>query len=275
MSLIQSIILGLIQGLTEFLPVSSSGHLIFIPKLFGWAEQGIDFDLIVHLGTLMALVIYFRKKLWQIFLAFFGLQNKMNEDSRLKIKDYRKLGWLIILATIPAGVAGLLFNDKIDSLYANSAKVIGLSFIVWGVVLYFADLYSQKHSSILILEKINWKNSLFIGFMQAIALIPGTSRSGITMTAGMFSKFSKKVAAEFSFLISVPIIALAGLSGLRHLAKTGFTHVGLMPLIVGFLVSFLSGLVAVWFLLKIIQKWSFKPFVIYRIIVGLIILFFL
>ncbi len=273
MSVVQAIVLGLVQGLTEFLPISSSGHLIFIPKLFGWANQGVDFDVIVHLGTLLALVIYFREKLWLMFKAFFSKKVALKED--------RKLAWLIILATIPAGLAGLFLENKINNLYSHSISIIGFSFIFWGIVLWIADWFAdscEKSKDPKIQKSINeigWKKSIFIGCAQVLALIPGTSRSGITMTAGLFAKLNKKTTAEFSFLVSVPIIALAGLSGLWHLAKIGFNTVGLVPLSIGFITSAVSGLLGVWVLLKIIQKWSFKPFVIYRIIIGLIILFLL
>lgn len=267
MTIIQALVLGIIQGLTEFLPVSSSGHLIFIPKIFGWPNQGTDFDVIIHLGTLLALVIYFRKKLWFLLKAFFSKSSETKQN--------RKLVWLIILTVLPAGVVGLFLGDKIEKLYSGSALIIGISFIVWGIILGLADKYSAKFANVNSLSQLNWKKSLVVGLAQAVALIPGTSRSGITMTAGMFCKLDKKTAAEFSFLISVPIVALAGLSGLWHLSKTGFETVGLLPLSIGFMASAISGLFAVWSLLKILEKWSFRPFVIYRIIIGLIILFLL
>ncbi|MFA4831453.1 MAG: undecaprenyl-diphosphatase UppP, partial [Patescibacteria group bacterium] len=271
MTLIQSLILGAIQGLTEFLPISSSGHLIFIPKIFGWGDQGLSFDAVVHLGTLVAVVIYFRKKLWGILRAFFHLRITDNPDLRIK----RKIGWLILLTVIPAGLAGWLFGDWIE-MNLRATWIIGVSMIFWGVLLGLADYFSRQHFNTSTLkhlnhstiQHLNWRKAMFIGCAQAVALIPGTSRSGITMTAGLFSKLDKKSAAEFSFLMSVPIIALAGAVELVKLIKMGFGDLSLLVLAVGFVAAAVSGLIAIWGLMKIIQRWSFMPFVVYRILVG-------
>jgi len=276
MSIIQAIVLGIIQGITEFLPVSSSGHLIFLPKLFGWADQGVTFDVIVHLGTLVAVVWYFRKKLWNIFLAVTHLNKKeKTQNPKFEIQNYRKLGWLILLGTIPAGLVAVLFGDIVEE-KLRTPFVIGVSFIVWGIILGLADNIGRlKDWKIKHIEEIHWRNVLFIGCAQAVALIPGTSRSGITMTAGLFSKLTKESAAEFSFLLSVPIIALAGLSGIRDMLGQTAEHIGLFPMFCGFIASMISGLFAIGILMKIIKRWNFTPFVLYRIIVGLLILFFL
>lgn len=275
MTIIQSIVLGVIQGLTEFLPVSSSGHLIFLPKLFGWADQGLGFDVVLHLGSLVAVVVYFRKKLWQMIKAFFSRKPELKSD--------RRLAWLIILSIIPAGVVGLLFNDWIE-MNLRGAEVVAFGLIFWGIVLYVADTYAKKQPSSRAqvegknkktLNQTNWKTSLFVGCAQAIALIPGTSRSGITMTAGLFSKFDKKSAAEFSFLMSVPIIFLAGAKHLFEMLEVGLGGLSMVVLIVGFLSAALSGFFAIWGLMKIIQKYSFTPFVVYRIIVGVLVLLYL
>jgi undecaprenyl-diphosphatase len=266
MDIIQALVLGVIQGITEFLPISSSGHLVFVPKIFGWADQGLGFDVIVHLGSLVAVVIYFRKKIWQMFQAFFSSKEELKTD--------RKLAWLIILSIIPAGVIGLLFNDVIET-NLRSTEVIAFGLIFWGVILWLADKYSQKNLNTKKLEHTTWKQSLFIGCVQAVALIPGTSRSGITMTAGLFSKFDKKSAAEFSFLMSVPIIFLAGMKKTLELFTTGLGDLSSLVLGVGFVSAAISGFVAISGLMKIIQKYSFKPFVIYRIVVGVLILVFL
>ncbi|MFA5813815.1 MAG: undecaprenyl-diphosphate phosphatase [Patescibacteria group bacterium] len=278
MTLIQSLILGAIQGLTEFLPISSSGHLIFIPKIFGWGDQGLSFDAVVHLGTLVAVVIYFRKKLWSIVKDF----RFQISDFRLRFGGSGKLGWMIIITMIPAGVVGLLFGDWIE-INLRAAWIIGVSMIFWGILLGIADYFSRqhlnpstlKHLNHSALQHLNWRKALFIGCAQAIALIPGTSRSGITMTAGLFSKLDKKTAAEFSFLMSVPIIALAGAVELVKLIKMGFGDLSLLVLAVGFAAAAVSGLIAIWGLMKIIQRWSFMPFVVYRILVGVLILIFL
>ncbi|MBI5222384.1 MAG: undecaprenyl-diphosphatase UppP [Candidatus Magasanikbacteria bacterium] len=256
MGILQAGVLGIIQGLTEFLPVSSSGHLIFLPKLFGWADQGLAFDAIIHLGTLIAVVWYFRRRLWDIVAERRGEQ--------------RKLGLLILLTVIPAGVAGLLFGDWIET-HLRGVGVVAFGMIFWGIVLYVAEVKSKKHE-VKSLDVASWKAALFVGCAQAIALVPGTSRSGITMTAGLFSKLDKKSAAEFSFLISVPIIALAGLKSLFDLWRDGFSDLNWLALSVGLVAAALSGLLAIWGLLKMLQKWSFKPFVVYRIVIGILII---
>lgn len=262
----QATILGIIQGITEFLPISSSGHLIFIPKWFGWPDQGLSFDAVVHVGTLLAVVVYFRKRLWNVFLSFFRKGNEY--------QDNRRLGFLLILSIIPAGLAGLFGKDWIEG-NLRSPEIIAYGLIGWGILLGVADWMAKKQMQKKTTEHVGWKETLFIGCAQAIALIPGTSRSGITMTAGLFANLNKKTAAEFSFLMSVPIIALAGGLKIFELIRYGATEVSLLVLCVGFVVSALSGLVAIAGLMKIIEKWSFMPFVVYRIVVGCGILMFL
>lgn len=274
MTVIQSIVLGFIQGLTEFLPVSSSGHLVFLPKIFGWADQGLGFDVVVHLGSLMAVLFYFRIRLWKILSSFFYKGGENIQDTRYKIQEDRNLGLMLLLSIIPASLVGLLFNNWIET-NLRSAYVVAFGLIFWGIVLWVADEYSQKHQSTEALEHTTWKQSLFVGCAQAVALIPGTSRSGITMTAGLFSRFDKKSAAEFSFLMSVPIIFLAGAKHLVDMLEVGLGGLSVTVLIIGFLSAFVSGLLAIWGLMKVIQKYSFKPFVAYRVIVGVLILLFL
>lgn len=269
MTLIQSIVLGIVQGLAEFLPVSSSGHLIFLPRLFGWGEHDIAFDVILHLGTLLAVIFYFRKKLWKLFLAFFDFK----KDISVEVKSDKRLAWLIIFSIIPAGFVGYFFGDIIESAF-RSSTFIAFNLIFWGVVLFLADRYSQKKAE-KNLEAITWKDNLFISCAQALALIPGTSRSGITMTAGLFAKLDKNAVAEYSFLMSVPIIFLAGMTHVLELVKNGLGDLNLTFLLSGFVFSLLSGLLAISLLMKIIRKWSFTPFVVYRILVGILILLIL
>lgn len=262
MSVLQAIILGIVQGIAEFLPISSSGHLIFIPRLFGWTDQGLSFDVVVHLGSLVAVIYYFRTKLLSIIKKLFN--NKKSQEKTLAFK--------LALSVFPAGIAGLLFSDYIET-SLRSPKVIAIGLIFWGVMLYIAEVYQkQKKSSIKQPEKISWKQALFISLAQAIALIPGTSRSGITMTAGLFNNLSKTAAAEFSFLMSVPVIIIAGSVKMLELGQTGLGNIGIIPLITGFLAAAISGYFAISMLMKIVNKWSFKPFVIYRIIIGIILL---
>ncbi|MDP2692591.1 MAG: undecaprenyl-diphosphate phosphatase [bacterium] len=270
MDIVQATILGLVQGVTEFLPISSSGHLVLFPKIFGWEYQGLIFDVILHLGTLFAVVVYFRKKIW---LLLNSLRRKCwpNVCEDTETHQYRGIFLAIILSVVPAGVIGLWLGDIIEA-NTRSVYVVAVSLIFWGVMLGMADYVSRKIKDKKTLGKINWKNALFIGFAQVVALIPGTSRSGITMTAGLFAKFNKKDAAEFSFLMSIPIIAAAGFMKLLDLYSTGSGNFGVEIYVVGFLSSMLSGFVAIWILMKVIERWSFMPFVVYRIMLGVFIL---
>lgn len=261
MTYLQAIILGLVQGLTEFLPVSSSGHLIFVSKLLGWVDQGVGFDLFLHLGTLVAVVWFFRVRLLNLIKAAFSRQPELVGE--------RKLAWVIALSAIPAAIVGLLLetNDR-------NALVVGVNFIVWGLILGTADWYSRKKKPVANPKPI--KNIIAMGFAQVLALIPGTSRSGITMTAGLFSGLTRAQAAEISFLMSIPITALAGAHALMKTLEAGATagdSLGL--LLAGFGAAAISGVVAIKFLLKIVQRWSFMPFVVYRVIVGVLILWVL
>lgn len=264
MSLFQAALLGVIQGFTEFLPVSSSGHLIFLPRLFHWADQGQAFDVVVHLGTLLAVIVYFRVKLWGIITNFF----RKGGDPVQK-----RLGWFLIFSLFPAAVVGFIMSEVLNVEF-RSTLLIGINFIVWGIVLFLADRFSQKYAA-KTLETMNKKMALCISLAQVLALLPGTSRSGITMTAGLFGKLDKTSAAEFSFLMSIPVIAMAGALKVFELMKYGLGDLTFSLLVVGFVASSLSGLLAISTLLKIIKKWSFTPFVVYRIVVGVLILVFL
>ena len=267
MTILQAIILGIIQGITEFLPISSSGHLILLPQILGWKDQGIAFDAIVHLGTLLAVVFYFRKKLGSIVNSFL----KPGKNSALD----RRLGFLLVLSIIPAGIVGLFGKDYIEN-NIRSVTVIAIGLIVWGVVLLIADRLNKhwvgKNKKLSDVNNLSIKQIIGISCAQAIALIPGTSRSGITMTAGLLGKLDKKAAAEFSFLMSVPIIALAGGLKVLELCSNGLGELSIGVLVVGFIASAVSGFFAISGLLKIIQKWSFLPFVVYRIILGISLL---
>ena len=248
----QAIILGIVQGFTEFLPVSSSGHLIFFPALFGWEDQGIVFDTVIHLGTLLAVVFYFRKKLISLC-----------HDIRLLL--------FILASMIPAGFVGVLWGDRIEYFF-RSPQIVAWNLIGWGIVLGFADWYEKRHVPDATVE---WKHTVTMGFSQVLALIPGTSRSGITMTAGLFFGLSRAKAAEFSFLMSIPIIAAAGGSGLRDLAAAAYGSVPFVPLLAGFMAAAVSGFFAITVLLRFLTKHGFFPFVVYRIAIGIMILLFL
>lgn len=264
MTLIHAFILGIVQGISEFLPISSSGHLVIIPRVFGWQDQGLSFDTFVHLGTLVAVLWHFRAKVTAIWHGFF-LRSPHHQQER-------RLAWLILMATVPALAIGYAANTWIEQ-ELRSVTLIATNLIVWGVVLWVADWYGRRNGRRR-LDDITPGNAVAIGLAQAIALIPGTSRSGITMTAGMFGGIEKKSAAEFSFLMSIPIIAAAGGAQLVELAYTGFDGFTALAMIVGFAGAFLGGILAIRVLLRVLERWDFTPFVIYRIVLGAALLLF-
>lgn len=264
MSIIEIIVLALIQGLTEFLPISSSAHLILPSQILGWQDQGLAFDVAVHVGTLVAVVIYFRKEVVEILSAWFksfGAQGTTDDS---------KLGWWIILGTIPAAVLGLIFKDLIE-LYLRSAWVIAITTILFGLLLWYADVKGKQTKTI---YQLNWKSALMIGMAQAMAMIPGTSRSGITMTAGLMLGMNKQSAARFSFLLAIPVILMMGLYYTIELAL-GDHIVDWNTLTLGAGLSFVSAYACIFLFLKIIERMGMMPFVIYRLLLGAGLIVFL
>ena len=258
MGLIEIIVLALIQGLTEFLPISSSGHLILPSQLLGWDDQGQAFDIAVHVGTLFAVLIYFRKDVAEILSAWFkSCAGKGHTQES-------KLGWLIILATVPAGLFGAVAQDFIEA-NTRGAAVIATTTIIFGLALWYADVKAKENKSVF---DITWKSALFIGIAQAVAMIPGTSRSGITITAGLLLGLDKKSAARFSFLMSIPVIGGMGLVMIIKLILDN-TAVDWHALILGTILSFASAYACIFLFLKFIERMGMLPFVIYRLILGL------
>ncbi|MEM0514152.1 undecaprenyl-diphosphate phosphatase [Pseudoalteromonas sp. YIC-827] len=264
MSILAIVVLAVIQGLTEFLPISSSAHLILPSQLLGWQDQGLAFDVAVHVGSLMAVMIYFRKEIGDILVAWFKSFGSQGAT------DDSKLGWYILLATIPAGIAGKLFEDLIEQ-HLRAAIVIAITTIFFGLVLWLADIKAKQSKNI---YQLNWKSALLIGCAQAVALIPGTSRSGITMTAGLFLGLTKESAARFSFLLSVPVIGGMGLIKTIELA-TGEQAVDWQALILGAGLSFMAAYACIFLFLKFIERMGMFPFVIYRLLLGFGLLAFL
>ncbi|WP_417664835.1 undecaprenyl-diphosphate phosphatase [Pseudidiomarina sp.] len=256
MSTLEAIILALIQGFTEFLPISSSAHLILPSQLFGWEDQGLAFDVAVHVGTLLAVVLYFRQEVGELLVNWVeSLRGRHNAHSRL--------AWLIIWGTIPAGLAGLLGSDLVEN-FGRSALVIATSTIAFGLLLWFADARASQQQQ---LEQLTFKQVMIIGVMQALALIPGTSRSGITMTAGMLLGLTKTDAARFSFLLSIPIIIMAGgYQGLKLVQQP--EPVAWLAVIIGVLTSFVAAYVCIHVFLQVISRMGMLPFVIYRLALG-------
>jgi len=253
--------LALVQGLTEFLPISSSAHLILVPKLLGWPDQGLAFDVAVHLGTLIAVVTFFRKDILKLFLAWVGsISGKgMTAEARL--------AWGVIVGTIPAGIVGLLFKDYIE-IYLRSPLVIAATTIIFGLLLWFADRRAKLARDELTL---GWQDFLVIGGAQAMALIPGTSRSGITITAGLLLGLTREAAARYSFLLSIPIIVLSGLSLTSDLLGSA-ASVDWNALALGTVVAAISAFACIHFFLSWINRIGMLPFVIYRLLLGVLLL---
>ena len=261
MELTHIIWLALVQGLTEFLPVSSSAHLILVPRLLEWPDQGLAFDVAVHLGTLTAVVTYFRRDIVTLFIAWISsiTQRAMTAEARL--------AWGVILGTIPAGLVGLAFKDVIE-VHLRSPLVIAVTTILFGLLLWLADrrgrLARDEYT-------LSWQDFLVIGGAQAMALIPGTSRSGITITAGLLLGLTREAAARYSFLLSIPIIVLSGLGVTGDLLASP-DSVDWTTLILGTVIAAVSAFVCVHYFLVFINRMGMAPFVIYRLLLGAVLL---
>lgn len=260
MNLFHAAILGAVQGFAEVLPISSSAHLILIPWLFKWPESGLTFDVALHLGTFLALSLYFWRDIIEMAVSFFDaiVSRRLNTPAR-------RLPFLIIAATVPAAVVGKLFEHQIEAIFRSNPLLIASVLIVFGLLLGAVDLLGRKR---LLLDEITPASSLTIGVMQCLALIPGVSRSGITITAALMLGFTRESAARFSFLMSLPIVAGAALLKTVHLFKHGIPAGEGMPMLVGIIFSAVTGYISVAFLLRFVQKRSLAPFVWYRVIVG-------
>lgn len=262
MDFIQTIVLSLVQGLSEFLPISSSAHLILVPKLSDWPDQGLAFDVVVHMGTLSAIVFYYRAIIKILINDFFYSVVKIQTVGQ------SKLAWGVLLGTIPVGLAGLLFKDFIE-VNLRSTEVIAYSTLVFGLLLGFASWINTRNQTARV--DLSWQDIGFVGLMQAFALIPGTSRSGITITAGLLIGLSKNTSTQFAFLLSIPVITLSALLMLLDLYQQ--PQVADWPmLLLGFLVSAISAYFTVVFFIKLLDTIGLMPFVVYRIILGVLLL---
>ena len=270
MSTIEVFFLAIIQGLTEFLPISSSAHLILPSQILGWQDQGLGFDVAVHVGSLLAVCLYFRKEVGSMFCAWLVTFNKEQRSAADVESQFNgTLAWWILFATIPAALFGFFGKDLIEE-YLRSALVIAITTIGFGLLLGFADIKAKQNVT---LEKLGLKGALMIGFAQALALIPGTSRSGITMTIGLMLGLSRESAARFSFLLSIPLIAMAG-GYLTLKLVTDAQVVDWNVLLLGSLLAFVSAYACIHFFLILVDKLGMLPFVIYRLILGAVLLFF-
>lgn len=255
-------VLGMVQGLGEFLPISSSAHLIITPWLFGWKDPGLGFDVALHWGTLLAVVVYFRNDIWLLARGFVHSLFPATRD--LKYNVYQKLAWLIIIASVPGAVIGKLLEQKAEQAF-RSPLLIVLTMFSFGIIMWLADRFGAKFRN---LDHIKPVHALVIGCSQALAIIPGVSRSGSTMTAALLQGFKPADAARFSFLMSIPIIFGAGI------LKIGHFHDGVSSgeLVVGFISAAVFGFLSIRFLLRLLAKKDFTWFVWYRIAFALLVL---
>ncbi|NAW34639.1 undecaprenyl-diphosphate phosphatase [Halomonas alimentaria] len=257
MDWLQVVVLSIVQGLTEFLPISSSAHLILVPALTDWGDQGLAFDVALHIGSLSAVVLYFRQELVRMAVSWGGslAGRGVDPDARL--------AWWVVLATIPVCLVGLAFHDAIAE-GMRSPLIIAFGLIAFGLLLAYADL---RHRGSRDEYQLTLRDALLIGLAQALALIPGTSRSGITITAALLLGMSREGAARFSFLMSIPVIVLAGGMEVLGLIRDA-TQVDWFTLTVGALLSGISAYLCIHFFLAFIKRVGMQPFVIYRLLLG-------
>lgn len=260
MTVFQALVLGILQGLAEFLPISSSAHLALAPWVFGWPEPGLAVDVALHVGTLVAVLVYFREEWGKLIMAALEIVR----TQRIQTAEQRRVIYLII-ATIPGGIAGLLLNDYAESKFRSPA-LIASALAVMGVVLWFVDRMRPANRPI---DSIRWSDAILIGLAQACALLPGVSRSGATITAGRSLALDRESAATFSFLMSMPIIAAAAIFKVPHLLREGGAST---PLLVGVLASAISGWLAIAIVMRYVRSHSYGVFAVYRVMVGLAVL---
>ena len=263
-NLLHAIVLGIVQGLTEFLPISSTAHLRVVPAFLGWGDPGTAFTAVVQLGTMAAVLIFFREELLRIARATIGsLQDRSLWHTRER--DARE-GWYIVLGTIPIGILGLAFKHRIEHEF-RSLELIGTMLILMGLVMLVCDATSRRERD---LDDLTMRDGWIVGFAQAAALIPGVSRSGATISAGLALGFDRISAARYSFLLSVPAVVLSGLFELKDVGSGG--GYGAFPTIVATIVAFFVGYWSIAFLLRYLTTHTLKPFIAYRLIVGAIVL---
>jgi undecaprenyl-diphosphatase len=260
---IQAVILGIVQGLTEFLPVSSSGHLILVPYFLHWPDQGLDFDVAVNTGTLLAVLAYFHRDLRDLIVGFFTGAPRSRDGEFAP----RPMTWAIVVGTIPAGLVGLLGKDWIET-HLRNPEVIAMTTFAYGILLFLADRFGRR---IRALDQVTLLDGLVVGCAQALALIPGTSRSGVTITAALLLGFMRPSAARFSFLLTVPISVLAALKSAKDLADAGAGSAQLVPMAIGLVVSAVVGYAVIAWLLAWLRRRDLTVFVVYRMVLAAVI----
>ncbi|HZK17267.1 MAG TPA: undecaprenyl-diphosphatase UppP [Anaerolineaceae bacterium] len=265
MNFIQVVILGIVQGLTEFLPISSSAHLVFVPFLFNWTldpEKAFVFNVLVQLGTLVAVIIYFWGDLVAIFQsAINGIKDKAPFE-----KSESRLGWYIVLGTIPAGLAGLLLKSRVEEAF-NSPQLTAILLLGTAILLVLAEILTRKEKD---LDQLTWQDALFVGVFQALAIFPGISRSGATISGGLFKGYTREAAARYSFLLSIPIMLAAGLLSVIDLVRAEFFLEFLPALLLGFVIAGVVGYLSIRWLLGYLKKHSLIGFALYCVAISVL-----
>jgi undecaprenyl-diphosphatase len=265
MSFLEAIVLGIVQGLTEFLPVSSSGHLRIVPAVFGWDDPGAAFTAVIQVGTMAAVLVYFRQDLWKVASAWLrGVFGRAREDEAQNVR----MGWYLVIGTIPIVIFGLIFSDQIEN-EARNLYLIGTTLIVLGLLLGLADHLAKHRRDV---SSVTRRDAIVIGLAQAAALVPGVSRSGATITAGLALGFKRAEAARFSFLLSVPAVVLSGVYELRNVFSESTGGAGVGDVIAATIAAFLVGYLSIAFLIKWLGEHSMNIFVGYRVIVGILVI---
>jgi undecaprenyl-diphosphatase len=275
LNIFQALVLGIVQGLAEFIPISSSAHLIIVPWLFGWPDYGLSFDVALHAGTLLALLVFF----WRDWVRLIKAWWASIVERKVAGHTDRALAWIVIVATIPGGLAGVLFESRIEDVFHTASNQKLAMIIVAGLIvalallLWLADRIAQQAQS---MEGITLREGIIIGLAQMLAILPGVSRAGSTITAGLFTGLTREAAARFSFLLGTPIIAGAALKAAYDMLKQGLPGSESIAILVGFASAAIVGFLCIKFLLAYLQRGTMRPFVYYRfaiaaVIVGLVI----
>ncbi len=263
MSTLEAIVLGIVQGLTEFLPISSTGHILFVPALAGWPDPGAAFSAVIQLGTMAAVLVYFRTDLWRMAVAF--VKSFVGDHPLWRSDDSdARIGWYIVLGTIPISIVGIVFADQIEN-SVRSLSLVAVVMILFSFVLMAADLKGAQDRDV---KQLTLRDGIIIGLFQVLALIPGVSRSGATISGGLFLGLDRESATRYSFLLSVPAVVLSALFELRKIGDGVGASVGVAPTIIATVLAFISGYLAIAFLLRFVRTHNFAVFVVYRVAVG-------
>lgn len=264
MPLYQAIVLAIIQGLTEFLPVSSTAHLTLFPWFLGWKDPGLTFDVALHAGTLVAVLVYF----WRLWVDMLLAAAGQGKRSTAEIEEKSKLFWYLVIGTIPGGIAGYLFEHAAEE-QLRRPMIIGVAMIVVALLMWAGERFSRREEG---LGQVTCPDSIVVGAAQAFAVIPGVSRSGVTMTAGLFRNMTRETAARFSFLLSTPLIAGAALKKGLEIRHEGLPTEMKLPFVVGIVVSGLVGYVVIAWLIRYLERRTFRVFIVYRLALGVVVI---